>query len=120
MKKILLAEDEPIILKFVSFRLEGLGYEIYKASDGAEALKLIKKHRPDLILLDVLMPGMDGYEVCRRVRMDKKLKHIPVILFTASDPTIVTAKVKEVGADDYIIKPFEPDSLLEKIQKYIG
>ena len=120
MKKILFVEDEPLILKFVSLRLESLGYKIIKAIDGAQALKLIHEKNPDLVLLDVRMPIMDGYEVCKRVRANKKLKHIPIILFTASDPTLVITKVTEVGANDYIIKPFDPKELLEKIKKFIG
>lgn len=119
MKKILLAEDEPLILKFVSFRLESLGFKILKAKDGGEALKLVEQEMPDLILLDILMPVMDGYEICKRVKANEKTKHIPVILFTASDPSVVTTKAKEVGASDFIIKPFNPDNLLAKIQKFI-
>jgi len=120
MKKILFVEDEPLILKFVSLRLESLGYEILKATDGAEAFRLIQEKNPDLVLLDVRIPVMDGYEVCKKVRNNEKLKRIPVILFTASDPTLVITKVKEVGANDYIIKPFDPKELLEKIRKFIG
>ena len=119
MKKILFAEDEPLILKFVSFRLESLGYGVIKARDGAEALKLIEEEIPDLILLDIVMPIMSGYDVCKQVKMNEKLKHIPVILFTASEPEIVAARAKEVGASDYIMKPFDPDDLLSKIKNLL-
>ncbi|MFH2145877.1 MAG: response regulator [Candidatus Omnitrophota bacterium] len=120
MKKILVVEDELIILKFVVFRLEKEGYEVLSATDGRVALDIIQNRKPDLVLLDVFIPSLDGYEVCKCVKEDTKLRHIPVILFTASEPTIVAHKGKEVGADDYIIKPFDPEQLLEKIKKFIG
>jgi len=120
MKKILVVEDEPIILKFVSFRLEQAGYEILTASDGEKALRLIKENKPDLVLLDVLIPRLNGYEVTRQVKEDESLKQIYIILFTASDPFIVQEKIKEVMADGYIIKPFDADKLLETIKGFIG
>ncbi|MGB2706079.1 MAG: response regulator [Candidatus Omnitrophota bacterium] len=119
-KKVLVVDDEPDVLKIVGFRLKSAGYEIKKASDGQEALDLIKKDRPDLVLLDLRMPVMDGYEVCRRIKSDENLKDIPVIFLTASSGATIKDKAYEYKADDYIIKPFEPEELLRKVKKFIG
>ena len=118
-KKILVVEDEPDILSLAVTRLENSGYEVLKAANVEEARKLMKKSSPDLILLDLILPGMQGDIFCRQVKSDIKFKDIPVILFTASIIR-VPEKVREMGADDYIVKPFEPADLLEKIRKLIG
>jgi DNA-binding response OmpR family regulator len=118
-KKILIVDDEPDILAVTVTRLETSGYEVLMAKDGEEALKLLKKSKPDLILLDLLLPKMQGDELCKKLKSDVKFKHMPIILFTASIIR-VPAKVEEMGADDYILKPFEPEELLFKIKKFIG
>lgn len=117
-KKILLVDDEPDILTVTVTRLEASGYEVLIAKDGEEALELLDKIKPDLILLDLLLPKMQGDELCKKLKSDIKFKHIPIILFTASIIR-VPAKVEEIGADDYITKPFESDNLLYKIKKLI-
>ncbi|RKY41142.1 MAG: hypothetical protein DRP85_07075 [Candidatus Makaraimicrobium thalassicum] len=119
-KKILVADDEIDILTVIAFRLESLGYEVLTAVNGKEALDSIQKQTPDLILLDLRMPVMDGYEVCRRLKSDEKLKHIPVILLTASVVSEMVQKTRELEADDYVIKPFIAEELAEKIRKSIG
>jgi DNA-binding response OmpR family regulator len=118
-KKILIVDDEPDILKVVIFRLKKSGYEVLSAVNGEEAIELIKANVPDLIFLDLRLPLLSGAEVCKQLKSNEKLKHIPIILFTASADTVkdILAKTK---ADDYIIKPFEPEVLLEKIRKFIG
>lgn len=118
-KKILIVDDEPDILRLTVIRLEGLGYEILQAIDSESALELLKKKRPDLILLDLLLPQMQGDELCKKLKSDIKFKDIPIILFTASIVR-VPDKVKEIGAEDYIMKPFEPEELLYKIKKFIS
>lgn len=118
-KRILIVDDEPDILKIAVFRLKKSGYEILTAIDGQGGLDSAKKDTPDLILLDLILPRMTGDEVCRRIKADDKLRHIPVILFTASIVEI-QEKLKDSGAEDYLIKPFEPEELLEKIRKFIG
>jgi len=118
-KKILVVDDEPDILKLAVMRLESSGYEVLMAQTGEETLELLEKTTPDLILLDLLLPKMQGDVLCKKIKSDPKLKHIPVILFTASSIR-VPARVGEIGADDYIVKPFEPDELLFKIKKFIG
>lgn len=118
-KKILLVEDELDLVDVTKKRLENSGYEVLTVPSGEEALDLLQNNPPDLILLDLLLRGMRGEEVCKQLKGNPKLKHIPVILFTASASDI--AKVaKEIGADDYIMKPFEPEELLGKIKKFIG
>lgn len=117
-KKILLVDDEPDILAVTVTRLETSGYEVLIAKDGEEALELLNEVKPDLILLDLLLPKMQGDELCKKLKSDIKFKHIPIILFTASIIR-VPAKVREIGADDYITKPFESDNLLYKIKKLI-
>ena len=120
-KTILVVDDEPAIVKVVSFRLKKAGYNVVSAADGQEGLDLIGKIKPDLILLDLRLPVLDGFQVCQKVKADENLKAIPIIIFTASSMgENIDSRYKEVGADDYLIKPFEPEVLLEKIRKLIG
>ena len=118
-KKILVVDDEPDIRKIVTFRLKKAGYEIATATNGQEALDSAQKEKPDLILLDLRLPIIDGYEVCRRLKTDQELKHIPVILLTASSAGKIAEKTKEFKADDYLIKPFDPEKLLAKVKKFL-
>lgn len=118
-KKILIVEDEVDILRLAKLRLEKAGYETLEATDNVRAMDMIIEKRPDLILLDLLLPGERGEELCKKLKSDEKLKSIPVILFTATARDI-TKKVRETGADDGILKPFEPEHLLKKIKKFIG
>jgi CheY-like chemotaxis protein len=118
---ILVIDDEPDILKVTSIRLRKLGYNVLTAVDGKQGLDVIRSEIPDLVLLDMVMPFMNGAEVCERVRNDNALKHIPIILFTASGTAAVTdEKIKKLGADDYIIKPFEPEELAGKVEKILA
>jgi two-component system alkaline phosphatase synthesis response regulator PhoP len=119
-KKILVVDDEPDILKIVSFRLGKAGYDIITAGDGKTALDLIRKERPDLILLDLRIPVVDGYEVARQVKTDEKLKSIPIIFLTASSVSTIEKKAKDFQAADSIIKPFDPEELFRKVKKFIG
>jgi DNA-binding response OmpR family regulator len=119
-KKILVVDDETELLKALSIRLKTSGYEVITASDGQEGLEKAKSLNPDLIVLDILMPKMDGYEVCRMLKFDEKYKSIPVIMLTAKTQDIDKAMGKKVGANDYITKPFETQDLIDKIKKYLG
>lgn len=119
MKKILLVDDEPDLVEVVTFRLKSAGYDVITALDGKTAFDIINDTRPDLILLDLLLPVISGDEVCRKIKSDDRLKDIPVILFTAS-AILVPERAEKLGADDYLIKPFEPEDLLGKIKKFIG
>ena len=117
--KILVVDDEPDILKMVTFRLKKEGYEVIIAVDGQEALDLINKERPDLVLLDLRLPVIDGYGVCKTLKADRNLKQIPVVFLTASVTSSIAEKVKAFNADGYLIKPFDPVKLLEIVKKFI-
>ncbi|MDD5291979.1 MAG: response regulator [Candidatus Omnitrophica bacterium] len=120
-KRILVVDDEPDMLDLATVRLKKLGYKIIEAVDAEEALAILQKDTPDLILLDLLLPKMQGDELCKKLKSDDKFKNIPVILFTASAiRTSLPEKIKEIGADDCIMKPFEPEELLGKVKKFIG
>lgn len=115
-KRILLVDDEKDLVETLSFRLEANDYEVIAAYDGHEGLDKAKKEKPDLIILDLMLPKMDGYKVCRILKFDEKYKNIPIILFTARAQESDKKLGEEVGADTYITKPFEPQILLEKIK----
>jgi len=119
-KKILVVDDEPDLLKVVTFRLKKLGYDVIEAADGQKAIALIQEHRPHLILLDLRLPIMDGWEVCRRVKADEQLKYIPIILLTASAGALNSEMTKQLKAEDFLVKPFEPEVLLAIVKKLIG
>jgi DNA-binding response OmpR family regulator len=118
-KKILAVDDEPNILMSIEFILEMEGYEVHTARDGEEALEVAERVRPDLILLDVNMPRKDGYEMCRILREREDLAATKVIMLTAKGQTLERKKGLEVGADDYVTKPFSAGDLLEKIRAMI-
>lgn len=118
-KKVLLVDDELDLVAVTKRRLESAGFEVLTVETGEDALAYLQENIPDLILLDLLLPKMQGEDVCKRIKSDESLKRIPVILFTAS-ATDIPKVAKEVGADDYIMKPFEPEELLSKIKKFIG
>jgi len=117
-KKILIVDDEPDLLKVTCFRLEKSGYQVLSATDGQAALEMINKERPDLVLLDVRLPLLNGSEVCVCMKKDEKIKQIPVILFTASTQNI-EENAKACGAQGYIVKPFTAEELLGKIKNFI-
>ena len=120
-KKIMLVDDEPEILDLVSTRIKSWGYDVVTAIDGENALTLLKKQLPDLIFLDVVMPGKDGYEICNEIKTDARTSRIPVILFTAKPEQKEKLKSNYdfIAADDYILKPYEPEDLLLKIKRFI-
>jgi DNA-binding response OmpR family regulator len=119
-KKILAVDDEPNILMSIEFILEMEGYEVHTAKDGEEALEVAGREHPDLILLDINMPRKDGYEVCRILRERDDLCDTKVILLTAKGQTLEKKKGLEVGADEYVTKPFGAEELLDKIRSLIG
>lgn len=118
-KKILIVEDEFYLAETIKARLEYAGYEVATAENGAEGLKFLGQGKPDLILMDVMMPVMDGWEATRRIKADPKLKQIPVIFLTARAQHEDHIKAHEVGGDDYLSKPFEADELMAMIKKWI-
>ena len=118
-KRILVVDDEKDLVETVTFRLEASGYEVIAAGDGQEGLDKARKEAPDLIILDLMLPKMDGYKVCRMLKFDEKYKEIPIIMFTARAQETDKKIGEDVGVDAYITKPFEPQQLLEKIAELL-
>ena len=118
-KRILFVDDEPDILKVATFRLKKAGYEVVNATDGEEALSLLRKGKFDIVFLDLRLPMLNGLQVCSIVKSEEGLKDIPVILFTASLNNL-EERVKECKAQGFILKPFEPQDLLNKVTEIIG
>lgn len=116
MARILVVDDEPSILKLIRVNLERDGYEVETASDGKAALELADRLRPDLILLDVMLPELDGLAVCRALHQNPATRHIPIIMLSARGEEVDRVLGLEMGADDYITKPFSPRELLARIK----
>ena len=122
MKKILIVDDEPFIRTLLEETLEEFedeGVELLVASNGIEGWKIIQQERPDLIFLDVMMPKMSGYEVCQRIKQDNALSNIYVIMLTAKGQEVDRERGQEVGADEYVTKPFDPDHIIERAQEIL-
>ena len=118
-KRLLLVDDEVELVEMVKFRLEASGYEVLTANDGQAALELARREKPDLIILDVMLPKMDGYKVCGLLKNDSRYSHIPIMMFTAKAMDADIKLGQEVLADAYLNKPFESKALLEKIKELI-
>lgn len=115
-KRILVIEDEPDLVSMVKARLEANGYEVLAAFDGVEGLKKAQEEHPNLILLDIMLPKLDGYQVCRKLKEDSRTQQIPILLFTARKSDAEEQRGLECGAAGTIYKPYTPKELLEKIQ----
>lgn len=117
-KKILIIDDEGDLLKLTRTRLEASGYKVSTLESGDSALEFAKSDRPDLVLLDIVMPGKNGCDVCKELKADPATRKIPVIVFTAQYPEeeYVKANIEEMGADDYVLKPFDAQAMLAKIK----
>jgi DNA-binding response OmpR family regulator len=117
---ILAADDEEDILELIVFRLERSGYTVLAAHDGAEALELARSEQPDLAVLDVMMPKLDGFELTRRLREDEATRQMPIILLTARSQESDIQRGFDSGADDYLRKPFSPQELRARVQAILG
>jgi DNA-binding response OmpR family regulator len=117
---VLVADDDPDILSLVKLRLERSGYDVVSAGDGEQALETARTRSPDLALLDVMMPKLDGYEVTARLRKEEATRHLPVILLTARVQESDIARGVEAGADDYVKKPFSTHELRDRVQAVLG
>lgn len=115
MQRVLIVEDEVDIADLIMFNLQRAGYEVLKAHDGIRGTELALAERPDLIILDLMLPGRDGYSVFREVRRDSRTAHIPVIMLTARAQTEDRIQGLEAGADDYLTKPFSPKELVLRV-----
>ena len=119
-KKVLVVDDEAAVVKLVRFLLEKHGFEVYAAYDGQEAVEVAEKESPDLILMDIMMPKVDGNEAIRTLKSKELTKEIPVVVLSALGQEAEVATGLESGAIDYLVKPFNPKDLLGRIQKVLG
>ncbi len=119
-KKILIVEDNELNMKLFNDLLEAHGYGTVQTNDGRNVIDLARQHKPDLVLMDIQLPGISGLEVTRMIKADDELKHIPVLAVTAFAMKGDEEKIREGGCDDYIAKPISVPNFLETINKYLG
>jgi CheY-like chemotaxis protein len=119
-KKILIVDDEPTILDIAGLILSDQGYTVLRASNGSQALEVTKQSSPDLILLDLVMPGLSGLEVCQILKSDPRTRSIPVVMFSVLGNDNDQVEAKRRGSDGYFVKPFTPEDLLREVQRYVG
>jgi DNA-binding response OmpR family regulator len=119
-QRILIVEDEESLLKLESILLTSKGYQVQGVASGAAALEAIAEDPPDLVLLDIMLPEIDGFEVCQRIKQNEMTKHIPVIMLTAKKSREDMSRGEKVGADWYITKPFKSAMVIETIQRFLA
>jgi DNA-binding response OmpR family regulator len=119
-KRILVCDDDPLLVDLLDYRLTSRGYDVIVARDGGEAMARLQEATPDAIVLDAMMPVADGYEVLRRIREDEALAAIPVIMLTARKQERDIIQALELGASDYIVKPFIPEELVARLGRLLG
>jgi len=117
---VLVVDDEPNIVVSLKFLIQQAGYDVHVACDGEEALKAIEERLPDLILLDVMMPKRNGYDVCQTIKANPLWKHTRIVMLTAKGREVEREKGLALGADDYITKPFSTREVMERVRQYIG
>jgi DNA-binding response OmpR family regulator len=120
MAKILIAEDEPDIRELVAFTLRFAGYEVVAAPNGEDAVQLASREFPDLILMDVRMPRMTGYDACRVMKADPDLKDIPIVFLSAKGQEAEVQTGLDAGAEEYLLKPFAPDQLTDRVRAILS
>ena len=118
--KVLIADDEPNIVISLEFLMKREGHEVHVARDGPSALEAIRRERPALVLLDVMMPGMSGFEVCQAVRADESLAGVKIVMLSAKGRDTDLAKGSALGADAYMTKPFSTRELADKVREMLG
>jgi two-component system alkaline phosphatase synthesis response regulator PhoP len=118
-KKILVVDDEVDLVETIRFPLEAEGFNVLVAYNGEDALNMARTENPDLILLDIMLPKLDGYKVCRLLKFDERFRNIPIIMLTARAQEKDRIIGMETGANEYITKPFDMDKLLEKVKAYL-
>ncbi|WP_311029557.1 response regulator transcription factor [Mesorhizobium koreense] len=117
---ILVCDDDPLLVELMEFRLKAKGYDVVTAADGEEALKKMVSAKPSLVVLDAMMPRLDGFEVLGRIKDDAELADTPVIMLTARKGEKDIVSALERGAEDYLVKPFIPDELLTRLSKLLA
>jgi DNA-binding response OmpR family regulator len=117
---ILVVDDEQKLLDLITFRLQHLGYRVLTVKSGEDALEIVKTQQPDLIILDIAMPGMDGLSVCARLRGSQAFASTPILMLTARSGVDDVNRAITMGADDYIVKPYDPAVLEMKLRRYVG
>ena len=120
MAKILVADDDPIFLQFTRSLLEDRGYEVVTAEDGEQALAVVRRERPDLVVTDLVMPYKNGLEIIREMRAESTLQHIPVIVISMKDREVDIVQGLEEGADDYVVKPVHALELAARVKKLLS
>ena len=116
---VLIVEDDPEINELIGAYVELSGFPCRRVMRGEDALREVREHRPGLMVLDVMLPDLDGFEICRRIRADSNTATIPIIMLTALDPEQTRCRAIECGASDYLTKPFDPDRLMAAIRRHV-
>ena len=118
-KKVLVVDDANDIIELIGYRLKTNGYDVIAANSGEIAMTKIKKEKPDLVIMDIMMPPPNGFQVCRQIKDDPQYRHIPIVLLTAKSTESDQFWGMEAGADAYLTKPYNPDELLSKVQELL-
>jgi two-component system alkaline phosphatase synthesis response regulator PhoP len=118
-RKVLIVDDEVDLVETIRFPLEKEGFTVLVSYNGEDALNKARKEKPDLIILDIMLPKLDGYKVCRLLKFDERYKHIPILMLTAKTQERDKIIGIETGADEYITKPFDIEELIEKVKAYV-
>ncbi len=119
-KKILIVDDEKALVSLVSLHVKTAGYEVLVANDGWTAIDMCKRDKPDLVILDLMLPKLNGWEVCRRIREDDAIKNTAVLMLSARGETDDKVRGFDVGADDYVTKPFSPRELVARVNRILA
>jgi twitching motility two-component system response regulator PilG len=118
-KAILVVDDSPTVRKLIAGKLEKCGHEVFCSNDGVEAMELLADLRPDLVLLDITMPRMDGYQVCKLIRNNPETKDVPVVMISGKDGFFDKVRGRMAGTTGYITKPFGPETLMKAVETYL-
>jgi CheY-like chemotaxis protein len=119
-KRILICDDDPVILRLLQVNLELEGYEVLLAHHGEHAIEVATEQNPDLVILDIMMPKLDGYQTCQRLKASDSTKEIPVVFLSAKAQQTDIERGKEFGVADYLTKPFDPNDLIDVVQRLVG
>ena len=119
-KTVLVADDDPVILRLIQVNLELEGYDVFLAQNGEEAVELARAEKPDLVILDIMMPRLDGYQACERLKADDETRDIPVVFLSAKAQQSDIEKGKAFGVEEYLTKPFDPNDLVETVDRLLA